>query len=333
MAASTTVDDGFGLKRLPIGLPTKTLEKIIDERREAVKNDPELKVTDRWDQSDVFYATRKRLDAMGYDTSKYADKDKRKDLTKVIKEYCDKLGIKRHDIGIFAADRAVLAFRGQLYSVSFENYEQLANLGTDIICVEKEGIVDKLVPFTTNFGIALLQSQGFISEFGEMLAQKATKNGAHVAILTDFDSSGILLAFDVKNVTRIGIGLDTIDEINQQVDKKNKNKKYKQLDPLKLSERYKENNHWTSLYYLSKGVHKDRGSRKFVRIEGTDHEIEYRNLLNSKYKFSDGTEQTYIEFIRNRRIELNTVENEIKAQRFWEWLKSKILEVFPNKEQ
>jgi hypothetical protein len=219
MAESPTTVDGFGLKRLPIGLPTRTLEAIIDERRKAVKNNPDLKVTDRWDQSDVFYNTRKRLDAMGYDTSKYAERDKRKELTRHIKDYCDSLGIKRHDIGIFAADRAVLAYRGQLYSVSFENYEQLADLGTDIICVEKEGIVDKLVPFTTYFGIALLQSQGFIAEFGEMLAHAAAKNGAHVAILTDFDSSGIDLAFTIKDVTRLGISLKSIDEINRQAGK------------------------------------------------------------------------------------------------------------------
>ena len=177
-----------------------------------------------------------------------ADKDKRKELTRHIKEYCDKLGIKRHDIGIFAADRAVMAFRGQSYSVSFENYKRLAQLGTDIICVEKEGIVDKLVPFTKDFGIALLQSQGILSEFGEMLAHEAAKieNGARVAILTDFDSSGIDLAFTIKDVTRLGINLDTIDEINAQRGKK----KDEKLDPLNLLENYNHNNHWISLNYL-----------------------------------------------------------------------------------
>ena len=38
-----------------------------------------------------------------------------------------------------------MAFQGKLDSVSFENYKQLAYLGVDVICVEKEGIVDKLV--------------------------------------------------------------------------------------------------------------------------------------------------------------------------------------------
>jgi hypothetical protein len=168
--------------------------------------------------SDCFYNTRKQLDADGWDVTSCSER--RKEVTKYVKTYCDKLGIKRHEIGIFAADRAVMAFRGESYSVSFENYEQLAVLGTDIICVEKEGIVDKLVPFTKDFGIALLQSQGFLSEFGEMLAHEAAKYGARVGMLTDFDSSRVDLAFSIKDITRLGINLGTIDEINAQRDKK-----------------------------------------------------------------------------------------------------------------
>jgi DNA topoisomerase VI subunit A len=93
-----------------------------------------------------------------------------------------------------------MAFQGQLYSVSFENYKQLAYLGVDVICVEKEGIVDKLVPFTTDFGIALVQSEGFLSEYGQMLAQEADKTGANVIMLTDFDSGGIELAYKIKGM-------------------------------------------------------------------------------------------------------------------------------------
>ena len=164
---------------------------------------------------------------MGYDVSIYGDRDKRKDLTKHVKDYCDRLvycehckerrphmmgiklksitdftcekchlkltrGIKRHNIGIFPADRAVMAFNGRSYSVSFENYKQLAHLGADVVCVEKEGFVDKEIPFTTGVGVALVQSQGFLSEYGEMLAQEAARAFpayANAAMLTDFADS------------------------------------------------------------------------------------------------------------------------------------------------
>jgi hypothetical protein len=314
----------------PKGLAFKVLEKLIDSRREGVRNNPDLKITNRWDLSDCFYNTRKKLDSMGYDVSIYGDREKRKDITNHVKVYCDRLGIKRHDIGIFAADRAVMAFQGQLYSVSFENYKQLAYLGVDVLCVEKEGIVDKLVPFTTEFGIALVQSEGFLSEYGQMLAQEADKTVANVIMLTDFDSSGIELAYKIKGITRLGINLGSVDEVNKQSDETGK--KFEQLDPLNLLEGYDGANHWKHLNYLSKGLSKHRGTRKVLRIEKTQHDEDYINLLNQKYKFRDGTKQSYIDFIRDKRIELNTIVNEIGAQRFWNWLKDKLLETFPTRD-
>ena len=62
-----------------------------------------------------------------------------------------------------------MAFQGELYNVNIDNIGWLKELGTDLIIVEKEGIVDKLVPFTTEFRIAMLFSRGFVSEYGEML--------------------------------------------------------------------------------------------------------------------------------------------------------------------
>ena len=65
-----------------------------------------------------------------------------------------------------------MAFQGELYSVSYDNIEVLESNGPDVIFIEKEGIVEKLIPFTTDPGIALVHSQGFYSEYAEMLANK-----------------------------------------------------------------------------------------------------------------------------------------------------------------
>jgi hypothetical protein len=107
------------------------------------------------------------LSRKGYDVSTLGEEEVRGKLYSYIKEYSEKLGIKRHGIGIFAADRAVMAYQGETYSVSFENYKRLARLGVDVICIEKEGIVEKLAPFTEGVGIVLVQSQGFVSEYGQ----------------------------------------------------------------------------------------------------------------------------------------------------------------------
>ena len=54
---------------------------------------------------------------------------------------------------------------------SFDNLENLMYRGTDVICVEKQGTVIKMMPFTRNNGVAFIQSQGFISEYGIALAR------------------------------------------------------------------------------------------------------------------------------------------------------------------
>ena len=43
-------------------------------------------------------------------------------------------------------------------------------------------------------------------------------------------------------------------------------------------------------------------------------------------------EQSYIDFLKNKRIELNTIINEIGAQRFWNWLRDKLIEAFPTRD-
>lgn len=77
----------------------------------------------------------------------------------MVTEVCDKLGIYRHDIGILPADRAKMVFQGNSYSkyVSFESLNWLCSYGTDVIFIEKEGVVNRLVPFTKKVGIALVQ--------------------------------------------------------------------------------------------------------------------------------------------------------------------------------
>lgn len=70
-------------KDIPRGLIFKVEDNILWDRCLAVKNNPALKTMNRWDQSDVFYNTRKKLDAMGYDVTKLSDK--RKEINQHIK--------------------------------------------------------------------------------------------------------------------------------------------------------------------------------------------------------------------------------------------------------
>ena len=76
----------------------------------------------------------------------------------------------------------------------------------------------KLTPFTEGVGIALVQSQGFVSEYGVMLAEEGKKTGANVMVLTDFDTDGIKIAFELEGVIRVGIDFESIDQINEHIE-------------------------------------------------------------------------------------------------------------------
>ena len=67
----------------------------------------------------------------------------------------------------------------------------LRHLGVDVIFIEKKGTVEKLTPFTTGLGIALVHSQGFYAEYAEMLADESLNYTGNIGILTDFDATGI----------------------------------------------------------------------------------------------------------------------------------------------
>jgi hypothetical protein len=115
-------------KPIPRGLIKKVQRDIIRQRQEAVEENPELIEFDRWDLSKIFYDTRTILDRQGYDTSVMNTHDKRHDIHTDVADICEGLGIKRHEIGIFAADRAQMAFDGEIYNVNYENFESLAKL-------------------------------------------------------------------------------------------------------------------------------------------------------------------------------------------------------------
>jgi hypothetical protein len=356
---------------IPTGLSRQTIRYLIDTRWLEVYNNSALLTdrTHRMDQSDIFYPMRKMLYGKGYNVDSLSEEQTRGKLYSYIKEYCEKRGIKRHEIGIFAADRAVMAYRGELYSISFENFKQLARHGVDVICIEKEGIVEKLAPFTENIGIALVQSQGFVSEYGIMLVHEARRTGANAMILTDYDSDGIKIAYNVEGITRIGIDFSSVNEINALIrkelgseDEEDKSEEdepeappayqeeedesvykpdmddldpaYGEIEELELDELVEGrgvNDNWTSLSYLTQGLkRKSISNHKLIPIKGTRHEKLYIDYLNQKHSYN--REQiTNLEFLEENRIELNTIMTEIGAKRFWNWLYSKIIELFPTR--
>lgn len=335
---------------IPTGFERKTIRYIINQRWDAVYTNPELRITERWDQSDIFYRMRTLLDGKGYDITKLSKKDKRADLYGYIKIYCDLCNIKRHQIGIFTADRAVMVYQGKEYSVNYENYKQLAMMGVDIVCIEKEGIVEKLKQFTKGVGIALVQSQGFVSEYGVMLAKEGARYQANVMVVTDFDTDGIMIALNVEGTKRIGIDFSSIDEINAQIlsedkflvdqdspiyEPDNDNLEPADIDLLdidKVAEEREVGDNWISLQNLIKGLKRKNGvDGRMVPIKRTQQQLDCIKYLRQVHTDENGDEIGYMEFLRTRRIELNSIMTEIGPKRFWNWLYSKIVATFPKR--
>jgi Protein of unknown function C-terminus (DUF2399) len=173
---------------------TYQLELLLEKRLDNLQKNPKLLETGRLIQSGIYYALRKILIEKGIKVAS------REHITGSIKDVCERLGkkvrgvgFKRHELGIIAAARAQLYFRGESIGVGIDEISDLAQVGTDLIIIEKEGAVEALAPFADKYGIALVYTRGFLTEYAIELSELAEKSGCNVAILTDFDASGLLI--------------------------------------------------------------------------------------------------------------------------------------------
>jgi hypothetical protein len=119
---------------------------------------------------------------------------KREYFKSLVKKICEKRGKKRSEIGIITGARAELYFNGRWESVSFDAIEELAHKGTDIVFIEKEGIIDELKRHADKYGVAMVNSRGYLTEYAHDLIVTAKESGANIIIITDNDLSGVNLA-------------------------------------------------------------------------------------------------------------------------------------------
>lgn len=186
------------------------LRILLKERLEDIKNDPSLLEKGEWTMSTVFYTLRKLL------IEKRIPVGGREYITGEIKKVCKELGYKRHQLGIIAAERAQLYFKGEFRGVNLDDIPNLAKMGTDLIIIEKEGAVKALGPFADKYGIALLNTRGFLTEYAIDVAKET---GSNISILSDFDVSGLLLATKASdNIHRLGIDFQTIQDLGLDIE-------------------------------------------------------------------------------------------------------------------
>jgi hypothetical protein len=86
---------------------------------------------------------------------------------RVIRKYCQRRGITRLSIGLVSGARASMFFDGEWKSVSFDAVRDLAAQGTDILFIEKADICEVLAPYAKMYGVALVNTIGFLTEYGK----------------------------------------------------------------------------------------------------------------------------------------------------------------------
>lgn len=241
--------------------------------------------------SDVFYDLRKPLEDAGYDvTSKAAAKSKTRATIQVqyIKEICDSLKIRRADVGILAGEAGHLFYRGEHYAVSLDDLDSLKLKGVIILIIEKRGISELLRYMAAKYGIALLSTQGFLTENVLDLAYLAESTGGKVAVLTDYDISGILIAYQIPEIPRIGIDIETLEDLGI-ADKQQEVDEYYFPNPLhkkKVEDNLDDFEFDLDFDYLSErrieinGVLKEVGGERFWKWIVSKLEDEFGDDLN-----------------------------------------------------
>ena len=282
------------------------LKRLLKQRLLTVKkNQMLINETNRWTQSTVFYRLRPILIDNGYTEIE----KKRKYITGLIKGVCEEIGeedrgqgYKRHELGIIAAERAQLYSDGKSFGVSYDRLKDLVKKGTDLIVIEKEGIADVLMDFANKRGIAILNSRGFLTEYASELSELAEQEGCHIAILTDLDSSGLLISSNLPNAYRVGIDFDTLRRFGLE----------KEEVEEKVLKDKESDNHLTSL------------------IEKIENEED--PSIPKPYKLLDWVEM--IKYLEDRnRIEIDSVLAAVEDSRiFWDYILEELDAVFKSRD-
>jgi DNA topoisomerase VI subunit B len=177
----------------------------LERRNEILRLKGSVPDSNRTTMQGLYYKIRK---IMGGETS-----IKRDSFISAISTECEVLGRKREELGIVAAVRAEMYFRGEVYPVSYDKVEMLAQMGSDILLIEKEGIALALEPYARRSGVALINSRGFAVEYAKDLLYLSQNYEANVFLLTDMDASGLLISVKVADIPRIGVDMSTLSQL------------------------------------------------------------------------------------------------------------------------
>jgi hypothetical protein len=282
------LERGLGGKRT---LKSYVLEFLLDRKENGY--------AEKMNLDDIWYHLRQtKFDKDKIEINKYS----RKNVKGYVQELCDLLELRRDNLGIIAQAYATMYFRGRLYNIAIDGLAGLKNLGAFVLIIEKEGIVEVLKPYADRYGVALVTSHGFLTENAADLSGLIKRVGVgkgNVAILTDFDISGLLIALNIPDIPRIGVDFDTLRDLGYNPDDEDVRREFEEAyTPVK--------NHWDAVT--------DEHRRKVMLYPPS-----YRELL------SDAN----LVYLKEKRIEINAVKTAVGAERLWKFIMHKLHTTFP----
>lgn len=222
--------EGYGRTYTPTPTKKKTaIEYLVNfllERKKAVDANANLIIIDRLTQSTVWYRIRPLM-MVDYENGRFKPKkswgDTRRYLTGIIDDLCQGevlyqgeeifpgQSVSREDLGIFAAAKGMMLYKGESYPVSIDNIKKIADKGIAVWAVEKEGIPNIIAPFTGEYGIALVTSGGRFTKYIKQLIEKIKEIGSVPQIVVDCDAVGDDIARSTYTPTaKIGVYRDIV---------------------------------------------------------------------------------------------------------------------------
>jgi DNA topoisomerase VI subunit B len=233
----------YKIRGVRVGRQSRARQYLNEEllrRKKLFDTLGEVPLSERATQQSLYYKVRNKMGGR-IDV-------KRKSFIQAISDLCAEIGDEpsyRDKLGIVAAERAQLYFRGHCFPISIENIEELATKGCDVILIEKEGVCEVLVMFADGKGVALINSRGFASDYAKQLLQIARRTKGHIWLITDLDDSGLVMFQNTLKgeIPRLGVDSQMLDalKINREaVEEKYKpsDKHFKSL-PLGMQEQVK----------------------------------------------------------------------------------------------
>ena len=226
---------------------------------------------------------------------KYGIKVTRGYVKRLVKEICEGVGVTRESFGIFAGVRAELYFSGTWTSVSFDNVKSLADKGTDIIFIEKEGISEVLTEWADKYGLAMVNTRGHLTEYGKDLMNAAKISGAHVVIMTDYDATGVKIASESPtDMPWIGANDSMLKYFN--IDR----------ETVKIDSETNANKDYVK-FLVQKGLHKDgRRDERFKEVDTG--------------------------FLDKERVELDAILAKVGDEKFFGYITDMLQELYPTRD-